>query len=196
MQTFSKEIKEVRWHGRGGNGAFTAAKLMGYAASICEGKYAQAFPSFGPERRGAPVQGFTRISDETITDHSQVYSCDSVVVLDETLCNAVDVSFGLKEDGILVINSVKSADTIKKEYSFQNVERLLTIDATKIALDILGRPIVNTVMLGAIAAASSLVSLEALENAVDGMMAPALREKNKKAICYAYHLVKEASYYE
>lgn len=183
-------MQEIRWHGRGGNGAFTAAKLLGYAASINEGKYAQAFPSFGPERRGAPVQGFTRISGEPITDHSQVYSCDCVIVLDETLCDVVDVVKGLKKGCALVINTQKSAEAFRARPGFEDVENLVTLDATKIALDILGAPIVNTVMLGAAAAASDLVSIEAIEGAVDGMMAPNLREKNKKAIRSAYDFVK------
>lgn len=181
---------EIRWHGRGGNGAFTAAKLLGYAASINEGKYAQAFPSFGPERRGAPVQGFTRISTEPITDHSQVYTCDCVIVLDETLCDVVDVAHGLKEHGILVINSQKSVEEFKARPGFEAVKYLITLDATKIALDVLKAPIVNTVMLGAAVAACDLVSLEAVDGAVDGMMAANLREKNKKAIHCAYDLVK------
>lgn len=181
---------EIRWHGRGGNGAFTAAKLLGYAASINEGKYAQAFPSFGPERRGAPVQGFTRISAEPITDHSQVYACDCVIVLDETLCDVVDVAHGLKEQGVLVINSQTSAEQFKVRPGFKEVRRLITLDATKIALDVLKAPIVNTVMLGAAVAICDPVSLDAVDRAVDAMMAPNLREKNKKAIHYAYDMVK------
>ena len=183
-------MQEIRWHGRGGNGAFTAAKLLGYAASINEGKFAQAFPSFGPERRGAPVQGFTRISETPITDHSQVYSCDCVIVLDETLCDVVDVAHGLKDDGVLVINTQKSADEFLRRPGFEAVKNLVTLDATKIALEILGSPIVNTIMLGAAAGASNLAGIEAIEGAVDGMMAPNLREKNKKAIRSAYELVK------
>ena len=181
---------EVRWHGRGGNGAFTAAKLLGYSASINEGRYAQAFPSFGPERRGAPVQAFTRISDEVITDHSQVYSCDCVVVLDETLCDVVDVASGLKENSVLIINSQKNPEAFKSRPGFEDAKKVITFDATQIALDVLGTPIVNTVMLGAAVAACNLVSLDAVMGAVDGMMSPNLREKNKKAIQAAYDLVK------
>lgn len=184
-------MQEVRWHGRGGNGAFTASKLLGYAVSIHENKYAQAFPSFGPERRGAPVLGFTRISEEPITDHSQVYSCDCVVVLDETLCEAVDVAKGLKETGVLILNSQKTLAECRQNPLFQDVANLVVIDATKIALEHLGTPIVNTVMLGAAAAAvADLVSLPALLAAVDGMMAASLREKNKKAIEIAYQQIK------
>ena len=183
---------EVRWHGRGGNGAFTAAKLLGYAASVKGGKYAQAFPSFGPERRGAPVQGFTRISDEVITDHSQVYTCDSVIVLDDTLCDVVDVTAGLKENSTLIINSLQSKEEFMARPNFKNVKNLYIIDATDVALKILGAPIVNTVMLGAAVGVTGMVSIEAIEGAVDGMMAPNLREKNKKAIRCAYDLMKGA----
>ncbi len=189
-------MQEIRWHGRGGNGAFTAARLLGYAASIHEGKYAQAFPSFGPERRGAPVQGFTRISEVPITDHSQVYSCDCVIVLDETLCDVVDVTKGLKEEGILVVNTQRTTEDLRERRNFHAVKHLITLDATKVALDILGAPIVNTVMLGAAASAANLCTLDALEGAVDGMMAPRLREKNKKAIRTAYELAKEMEQHE
>jgi pyruvate ferredoxin oxidoreductase gamma subunit len=96
---------EVRWHARGGQGGFTAARLLGLAASVFEDNYAQAFPSFGPERRGAPVLGFTRIDDKPIDDHSQVYECDYVVVLDETLMKVVDVKRGLRDGGMLLINT-------------------------------------------------------------------------------------------
>ena len=183
-------MQEIRWHGRGGNGAFTAAKLLGHAVSIHEGKYAQAFPSFGPERRGAPVLAFTRISAEPITDHSQIYSCDCIVVLDETLCDVVDVANGLKDDGVLLLNTQLSQEAARARYKFEGVKNLVVLDATKIALDVLGSAIVNTVMLGAAARAAGLVSLASVESAVDEMMGPALREKNKKAIEMAYSMVE------
>lgn len=181
---------EIRWHGRGGNGAFTAAKLLGHAVSIHEGKYAQAFPSFGPERRGAPVLAFTRISEAPITDHSQIYSCDCIVVLDETLCDVVDVASGLKEDGVLLLNTQRTPEAARERYHFTGVRRLVTLDATKIALEVLGSAIVNTVMLGAAAKAAGLVSLASVEQAVDEMMAPSLRERNKQAIEQAYQMTE------
>jgi len=181
---------EIRWHGRGGNGAFTAAKLLGHAAGICEGKSAQAFPSFGPERRGAPVQGFTRIAEETITDHSQVYTCDCVIVLDETLCDVVPTTSGVKEDTAYVINTQKSADELRKDPRFANIKRIYTLDATQLALDMLGAPIVNTIMMGAAIGATGMVKIESAEQAIDDMMSKGLRDKNKAAVRAAYELVK------
>jgi len=184
-------LKEIRWHGRGGNGAFTAAKLLGSAASIFEGKYSQAFPSFGPERRGAPVMGFNRISDEVITDHSQVYECDCVVVLDETLLEATDVTAGMKEHAVLLVNTQSSAEEFKKEKNLKKAKHVYTIDATTIALDKLGRPIVNTVMLGAMLGATDLVSWDALEKAIKDMMTGRLSEINIDAAKIAYDAIKE-----
>lgn len=185
-------MKEIRWHGRGGLGAFTAAKLLGSAASLHEGKFAQAFPAFGPERRGAPVAGFTRISEDVITDHSQVYECDCVIVLDETLCDVIDVTVGMKDDAVLVINSAHTADEVRKEKKLEKVKNITTIDATTIALEQLGRPIVNTVMLGAAVAVKEMVSMESLEKAIDDIMKGSLGEKNKMAARIAYDMIKGA----
>lgn len=181
---------EVRWHGRGGNGAFTAAKLLGNAASIHEGKSAQAFPSFGPERRGAPVLGFTRISDDGITDHSQVYECDCVVVLDETLCDAVNTTAGLKKDGIYVINTARTRNELEADGYFKGIKNLVTIDGTQIALEMLGTPIVNTVLLGAMVGATDMVTIDSVAKAIDEMMGKNLREKNKAAVKKAYDLAR------
>jgi pyruvate ferredoxin oxidoreductase gamma subunit len=183
---------EVRWHGRGGNGAFTAAKILGNAASIYEGKAAQAFPSFGPERRGAPVLGFTRISDNVITDHSQVHKCDCVIVLDETLCDAVDTMEGLKEGSTYVINTAKSKEELLKDERFKGINNLIAIDATKIALEMLGAPIVNTVLLGAVVGATGMVSIESVEKAIDDVMGQNLREKNKAATRKTYDIIRGA----
>lgn len=181
---------EVRWHGRGGNGAFTAAKLLGNAASIQEGKAAQAFPSFGPERRGAPVLGFTRISEEVITDHSQVYECDCVVVLDETLCDVVDTTSGLKKESTYVINTARRKEELIDDQRFKGIKNLIVIDGTKIALEKLGAPIVNTVLLGAMVGATGMVGIDSVEKAIDDLMGKSLREKNKAAVKEAYDLVR------
>lgn len=183
-------MKEIRWHGRGGNGGFTSARLLGCAAALYCGKYAQAFPSFGPERRGAPVLGFTRIAETPISDHSQVYTCDCVIVLDETLLDSVDVLAGLKEEGFVLINSPQPAEVFQRRPGFERVRHLVVLDATAIALRELGSNIVNTVMMGAAAGAADLVTLEALEAAIDRSMAPALREKNKKVTRIAYEIGK------
>lgn len=177
---------EVRWHARGGQGGFTAAKLLGLAASVFEDNYAQAFPSFGPERRGAPVLGFTRIDDNPIDDHSQVYECDYVVVLDETLMEVVNVTNGLKNGGILLINTEAAPESFKLEGNF----KVVTLNATDIALNVLKAPITNTTMMGALVAVSGIVGIESVLNAIDAGMPENLREKNKKAVMIAYDAVR------
>jgi pyruvate ferredoxin oxidoreductase gamma subunit len=136
------------------------------------------------------VLGFTRIDEEPIADHSQVYTCDCVIVLDETLLDVVDVLDGLKEDGVLLINSELTADEMRKRPGFDKVRNLVTIDATSIALKELGANIVNTIMLGAAVGATGFVTIESVEAAIDGTMSRALREKNKKATRIAYETVK------
>ncbi|MGE1062440.1 2-oxoacid:acceptor oxidoreductase family protein [Megasphaera paucivorans] len=111
---------EIRWHGRGGQGGFTAARLLGMAAAQYDECYAQAFPSFGPERRGAPVLGFTRIDKSPIHDHSKVYECDYVVVLDESLLETIDVTQGIKPHGRLLINTTKKTKRFCKIRCFRN----------------------------------------------------------------------------
>ncbi len=180
---------EIRWHARGGQGGFTGAKLLGLAASVFGNHYAQAFPSFGPERRGAPVLGFTRVDTRPITDHSQVYACDCVVVLDETLIETVDVTKGLKDGGIILINTKQKPE----RFPFQGNLRVLTVDASAIAMEEMGTPIANTAMLGAFAAVNDLISLDSILKAVDKGMPANLREKNKKAIERTHKLVQGGS---
>jgi pyruvate ferredoxin oxidoreductase gamma subunit len=178
---------EIRWHGRGGQGGFTAARLLGMAGSLYENYYVQAFPSFGPERRGAPVLGFTRIDDKPINDHSKVYSCDYVVVLDESLLEVVDVREGLKAGGVLLINTGRRPEDFAADD-----HKVHTIDATKLALEVLGQPITNTPMFGALVAVSGLVSLDAARLAVEMMLPAAIAEKNKEVVTQAYERLREA----
>ncbi|MEE9555963.1 MAG: 2-oxoacid:acceptor oxidoreductase family protein, partial [Candidatus Adiutricales bacterium] len=123
---------EVRFHGRGGQGAVTSAELVALAA-IEEGRYAQAFPLFGPERRGAPVTAFLRVDDQQIRLREQIYEPDIVVVLDPTVMNILAVDDGLKDDGLLVINTNRDAASIRDEYGF--TQKLALVDASKIAMD-------------------------------------------------------------
>jgi pyruvate ferredoxin oxidoreductase gamma subunit len=167
-----------------------AARLLGLAASVYGGRYAQAFPSFGPERRGAPVLGFTRIDDSVIVDHSQVADCDCVIVLDETLIDVVDVLKGLKPDGVLLVNSGRSETEIRKLPGFAGVKKLVVVDGTALALDILKSPIVNTIMLGAAIAATDMVTLSDAENAIEELMPKHLAEQNKQVTRMAYGKVK------
>ena len=154
------QLTEIRWHGRGGQGAVTSAELLARAA-IDEGKYAQAFPAFGPERRGAPVTAFDRIdTKEPIRVRAEILEPDVVVVLDPTLLRVMDVTSGLKGKGVLVINTKRTLQDIESE--FGNRWRLALVDAMKIAREMLGVPIVNTTMLGALIKATGVVELESL----------------------------------
>ena len=151
---------EIRWHGRGGQGAVTSAELVAQAA-INEGKYAQAFPAFGAERRGAPVVAFVRInSDEPIRVRAEVAEPDVVVVLDPGLLRIENVTSGLKANGMVVVNTKKQPEQIRKEFSIN--WSLATVDATTIARELLGVPIVNTSMVGALLRATGVVRLESL----------------------------------
>ncbi len=184
------QLIEIRWHGRGGQGAVTSAELVAQAA-INEGKFAQAFPSFGPERRGAPVQAFDRINNkEPIRIRAGITDPDIVVVLDPSLLRIANVTSGLKENGMLVINTRKSFQEIESE--FKITQKLATIDATKIAREELGIPIVNTSMVGALIRATGVVKLESLIEPLQHRFGR-LAERNINAMKKAYEetLVKE-----
>jgi len=177
------KIIEIRWHGRGGQGAVTSAELLARAA-IDEGKYAQAFPSFGPERRGAPVLAFDRISEkEPIRIRAEIIEPDVVVVLDPGLLSIVNVTSGLKEEGILIINTSRSIKDIESELGVKC--RLATVDATKIAQEILGVNIVNTTMLGAIIKATRVVTLESLSEPLNDRFGR-LGDRNKDSMKRAF----------
>ena len=176
-------LVEIIWHGRGGQGAVTSAELLAQAA-INEGKYAQAFPAFGPERRGAPVVAFVRIdNDKPIRVRAEIEEPDIVVVLAAELLRVVDVSSGLKASGILVLNTPKAAEEIIKEFSFK--QALATVDATRIAREMLGVPIVNTTMIGALLKVSGVTKLESLLEPLKHRFGR-LAEKNINAMQRAY----------
>ncbi|MDD4859356.1 MAG: 2-oxoacid:acceptor oxidoreductase family protein [Dehalococcoidales bacterium] len=156
-----EKLIEIRWHGRGGQGAVTSAELIAQAA-ISENKYAQAFPSFGPERRGAPVLAFNRVDRESpIRIRAEVTQPDVVVVLDPGLLAIIKVTAGLKEKGFVIINTKKSAAQIRADFGI--TARIGTLDATKIAKEVLGVPIVNTTMIGALLKATELINMESLK---------------------------------
>ena len=174
------ETIEIRWHGRGGQGAVTSAELLALAA-INEGKFAQAFPSFGPERRGAPVLAFNRISNVGhIRVRAAVTNPDVVVVLDPGLIYITDVTSGLKQDGIVVVNTPKSLADIKSELS--GPWKLAVVNATVIAREALGIPIVNTAMLGALLKATEILGLESLVEPIKERFGP--RAKNNIDACH------------
>ena len=151
---------ELRLHGRGGQGAVTSAELLALAA-IAEGKYALAFPSFGPERRGAPVQAFVRTNDKPVRIRADIKEPDFVVVFETRLLSIVDVTSGLKENGVVIVNSKSTPQEIKSEFGYK--WRVATVDAATIATETIGVPIVNTTMLGAILRVTDIVELSSLE---------------------------------
>ncbi|MCQ6253511.1 pyruvate ferredoxin oxidoreductase subunit gamma [Methanocaldococcus sp.] len=169
---------EIRFHGRGGQGAVTAAQILAIAA-FYDGKYSQAFPFFGVERRGAPVMAFTRIDNKKIRLRCQIYNPDYVIVQDSSLIETINVVEGLKKNGAVVVNTVKDDLNLGvKTY---------TIDATGIALEILGVPIVNTAMVGAFAGVTKLVSIESVKKAIMEKFKGELGEKNAKVAEIAYN---------
>ncbi len=177
------ELIGIRWHGRGGQGAVTSAALVAQAA-INEGKYAQAFPSFGPERRGAPVQAFVRISNkEPIRIRAEIREPDIVVVFDPRLLHIAKVTSGLKEGGTLVINSRRQFKDIEAEFGTN--WQLAIIDATTIAHELLGVNIVNTTMIGALIRVTEVVGLDSLFEPLNERFGR-LAEKNINAMKRAY----------
>lgn len=149
---------EIRWHGRGGQGAKTASLLLADAA-FNFGKYVQGFPEYGPERMGAPITAYNRISDERLPIHSNIYEPDYVVVVDDTLLSSVDVTAGLKEDGAIIINTTKAPEELKpllKGYK----GKVCTVDAKTISVESLGKYFPNTPMLGAVVMVSKVVDPE------------------------------------
>ncbi len=154
-----KDLVEIRWHGRGGQGAKTASLLLADAA-FNTGKYIQGFPEYGPERMGAPITAYNRISNKPIVIHSNIYEPDYVVVVDDTLLETVDVTAGLKEDGAIVINTVKDEEQIKKLLKGYK-GKVYCIDARKISEEALGRYFPNTPMLAAIVKVAGIMDEDA-----------------------------------
>lgn len=149
---------EIRWHGRGGQGAKTACLLLAEAA-FCSGKYVQGFPEYGPERMGAPITAYNRISDEQCNVHSNIYTPNYVVVVDDTLLKSVDVAKGIKPGGILIINSRKETEDLRPLLNGYE-GKICVIDAEKISLETLGKNFPNTPMLAAVVKASQVLEQE------------------------------------
>ena len=160
----SKEMLEIRWHGRGGQGAKTAALLLAEAA-MDAGKYIQAFPEYGPERAGAPIKSYTRISDKHIDVHCGVTNPDYVVVIDPTLLKSVPVTEGLSENGVLLVNTKDTPAEIRKMLNMKG-GKVYTLDATQVAVETIGRPIPNTPMVGALIGATKVIDPKALHSKI------------------------------
>jgi pyruvate ferredoxin oxidoreductase gamma subunit len=172
-------LAEIRWHGRGGQGIVSVSRLLAEAA-LLDKKHVQSFPEFGPERSGAPVRGFTRISDEPISIHSQIYNPNVVVVVDPTLLNA-NVATGVAKNGTIIANTERNIDELKKLLSV-NDAHVYSVNARRIAMDILGRPIYNTAMLGALIKVVPLTSFESIAKVVRLRFPGTLGEKNVEAV--------------
>ncbi len=173
------KLTEIRWHGRGGQGAVTSAELVAQAA-IGEGKYAQAFPSFSPERRGAPVMAFDRINpDEPIRTRAEVDQPDVVMIMDPSLLSILDATSGLKEGGTVIINTKKSVEQVRKDFGIN--ARLALVDANTIAQETLGVLIVNTTMIGAMIKATGVISPESVKEPLEKRFGR-LGERNFKAM--------------
>lgn len=186
---------EIRWHGRGGQGAKTASLLLADAA-FNTGKYIQGFPEYGPERMGAPLTAYNRISDTPITIHSNIYEPDYVVVVDDTLLESVPVTDGLKETGAIVINTTKNDEYLRKVLKgYQG--SVYTIDARKVSMETLGKYFPNTPMLAAIIKVSKIMTDEELLNDMEGSFKhkfakkPEVIEGNMKALKLALQEVKK-----
>lgn len=190
-----ENLVEIRWHGRGGQGAKTASLLLADAA-FNTGKYIQGFPEYGPERMGAPITAYNRISDNPIVIHSNIYEPDYVVVVDDTLLESVDVTAGLKETGAIVINTVKDADYLKRALHGYNGS-IYTIDARKISEECLGRYFPNTPMLAAIVKVSNIMDEKDFINDMQGSFKhkfakkPEVIDGNMKALEMALNEVKK-----
>jgi len=169
---------ELRFHGRGGQGAVTSAEILATAA-ISEGKFAQAFPSFGPERRGAPVIAFARIADRQIRDRTAIQAPDVVMVLDPTIMKIVPVTSGISPEGWLVVNTAKEPSQVAEMLGYEG--RMASVDATAIAVEEIKRPITNLVMLGSLVRATQMVVPDEVEELVLKRFGPVLGQRNIKA---------------
>lgn len=176
---------EIIFLGRGGQGAFTSSRILGAAASLYEGKHGLSFPSFGPERRGAPVFAYTKISDVPIRDRSQSTKSDYIVILDESLYSE-DLLLRLKENGKVIINSVNPLN--------YGSEKILTFGATEIATEFLGSPITNTAMLAVLVCHTQIVSLSSVIKAINGDLSPKIAVKNQKLVEYIAAQIGGATY--
>ncbi|GAF72779.1 unnamed protein product [marine sediment metagenome] len=191
----AQEMTEIRWHGRGGQGAKTAAGLVAEVA-MEEGRFSQGFPEYGPERMGAPIRGFTRISDAPIKVHSPITNPDVVVLLDDTLLSSVDVTDGMHKGGVVLVNTKKTPEDVKSNLSADDVE-IWTVDATQIAIDEIGRPIPNTPMIGALVKATGMVNIEGLKHSIKkkflGKFGERVVQGNLSALDRAHKEVRKGS---
>jgi pyruvate ferredoxin oxidoreductase gamma subunit len=188
----AETLTEIRWHGRGGQGAKTAATLVAEVA-LNEGKYSQGFPEYGPERMGAPIRGFTRISSEPIRLHCPIEQPDVVVVLDATLLDTQDLTEGLSKGGAIIVNTPEPPAAIRQRIG-STPAKLYTVNATQIAIETIGRPIPNTPMIGALIRVGGFLQLETVYHDIKKKFLKKLGERgvsgNIEAVRRAYEEVQ------
>ncbi|MCK4283011.1 MAG: 2-oxoacid:acceptor oxidoreductase family protein [Candidatus Brocadiae bacterium] len=185
-------LLQIRWHGRGGQGAKTAAAMVAEVA-VHAGKYGQAAPEYGAEREGAPIRAYTRIGEQAIRVHDAIYYPDIVVVLDETLLDTQNVEGGLSEDGILLVNTARTPAEVREALGLEGCT-IYTVEATRIALEEIGRPIPNTVMLGALLSVTEVVEVEEIKKSIEkklgGKLSESMLKGNLRAVERAFEEVK------
>jgi len=183
-------VDEVRFHGRAGQGILTASRIFAEAA-ISDGKYAQSFPDFGPERLGAPIAAFARIDSQPIEIRSQVYTPNAVAVFEDSLLNKVPVTQGLVAKGKLVVNWIGENTDELKQFGEKAGATTLCLNANRIAMELIGSPTVSTIMLGALAQASGLVSIDSLEKTVRERFHGSMGETNAKMVRMGFKEVRQ-----
>ncbi len=190
-----KKLTEIRWHGRGGQGAVTASKLLATAA-LNEGFYIQAFPEYGAERMGAPIRAFNRVSSEPIDLHCQINEPDIVIVLDNTLLKTIDITAGIKKGGIIIINTPEDIDSTNKILKLKKDDKstVYIVDATKISIETMGKVIPNTPMIGALVKVTDFIKLDTLLTAIEKTLSKKIHvdmiEANILAVKRAYKEVR------
>jgi len=188
----AEDLTEIRWHGRGGQGAKTAATMVAEAA-LDEGKFSQGFPEYGPERMGAPIRGYTRIAQVPIRLHCPINAPDVVVVLDPTLLTSANCASGLKPDGAIIVNTQETPADIRAKLGVTH-GKVYTVDATTIAIEEIGRPIPNTPMIGALVKVSGAMELDTIFHDIEKKFLKKLGERgvqgNVKAVQRAYEEVQ------
>ena len=170
------ESVEIRWHGRGGQGTVTAAKVLADAC-MSGGRHVQAFPEYGPERAGAPIRAYNRVSDKELRMHCPVLNPKVVAVVDASLLDAIDVTEGATDDAVFVINTSKDPKTVRAKMKAKPTQKVFTVDASKIALESFGRPMPNSSMLGAVNKAINIVTMEVLLDDVKGSFGKKFAQK-------------------
>ncbi len=185
---------EIRWHGRGGQGTVTAAKVLADAC-LSGGKNVQAFPEYGPERAGAPLRAYNRISSKPLRMHCPVTNPGIVCIVDATLLDSIDVKEGTTDDAVFIVNSSKGPEGIRKRMNLKGSQKVFVVDASKIALETIGRPLPNSCMLGALSKATGIVGIDTLLEDVKGSFGSKFSEKiitaNLEATRRGYEEVRE-----